>query len=149
MLSLTWKRCSWRRSASVSCAAADVVTFLLTLLGRIGRHSEEPAPRERDAYPVLHVRGNRSIERAQKILRDRTVLRREDLRGAEPHVRFDRCDVLEDAAAEEPHRVPRVVDIDAGESRRDGQEQLIVVQLQPREERDRSGEVPERIDATG
>src|SRR5882762_6255381 len=129
MLSLTWKRCSWRRSASVSCAGAEVVTFLLTLLGRIGRHSEDAAPGERDAYPVLHVRRDRPIERAQEILRDRAVLGREDLRGAESHVGFDRRDVFEDASAEEPHEVPRVVEVHPGQAGRDPEQQLVVMQL--------------------
>src|SRR2546421_5628296 len=64
MLSLTWKRCSWRRSASASCAGAvGIGTFVLTLLGRIGRHRQQSAPGERDADAVLHVRGDGTVQR--------------------------------------------------------------------------------------
>src|SRR2546423_5378191 len=110
MLSLTWKRCSWRRSASASCAGAvGVVTFVLTLLGRIGRHREYAAPGERDTHSMLHIRGDDPVERAQELFRDRFMLGLEDLRGTESHVGIDGADVLEDAPAEEPHQVPRVV----------------------------------------
>src|SRR5205085_1822500 len=109
MLSLTWKRCSWRRSASASCAGAvGIGTFVLTLLGRIGRHRQQSAPGERDADAVLHVGGYGTVERAQQVFRKSFVLGLQDLRGAESHVRIDRPEVLEDPPAEKPHRVPRV-----------------------------------------
>src|SRR5437870_10236731 len=149
MLSLTWKRCSWRRSASVSCAGACVVTFRFTLLGRIGRHREETAPGQSRPHAVLHVRRNGPIERAQEIVGDRAVLGREDLRGAEPNVWFDRAEVLEDAPSKEPHHVRGVVQVHAGQACRDGQQELVVMELQPREERDRRREVAERIHPAG
>src|SRR6266550_1086487 len=91
MLSLTWKRCSWRRSASASCAGAvGVVTFVLTLLGRIGRHRKDAAPRERDAHAMLDIGRDRAVERPQQVVRHRAMLGREDFGCAESHVRFDR-----------------------------------------------------------
>src|SRR2546422_558143 len=150
MLSLTWKRCSWRRSASASCAgAAGVDTFVLTLLGRIGRHREDAAPGERNAHPVLHVRGDRAVERAEKLLRNGAVLGREDFGGAESHVRVDRAQILENAPAEEPHHVPGVVEVHARETGRDSEQQLVIAQLQSGKERDRGGEVAEGVDAAG
>src|SRR6266566_9298991 len=87
MLSLTWNRCSWRRSASASCAGAvGVVTVVITLLGRIGRHSQDATPGEREAHAVLHVGRNRPVECLQQVLGKCSVFGLEYFRRAESHV---------------------------------------------------------------
>src|SRR2546423_12199075 len=146
MLSRNWKRCTCRRSASVSCAGAEVVTLLLTLLGRIGRHREDPSPGECDAYAVLNVGRDRPVERPKEVARDRAVLGREDFRRAEPNVGLDGREVLEDAPAEETHGVPRVVQVHAAQPGRDREEHWCVGEPQAHEQRDRCREVTESVD---
>src|SRR5207247_2106565 len=112
-----------------------------------GRDREKAATRQRDAHAVLHVGGDGPVERSQEIFRDGAVLCGKDLGSAETDVRLDRGDVLEDAPPEEAHRMPGVVHVDAREGGRHAQQDLVVVDLEPDEQRDRRGEVPERIHA--
>src|SRR5207237_768847 len=64
-------------------------------------------------------------------------------------IRLERAEVREDAPAEEPHHVPRVVEVHTRETGRHRQQQLVVPELQPHKEGHRGGKVAEGVHAAG